>query len=117
MPDLQGEGSHTLVVAVRNVQVLRRKIVFAFRHRLGGIRNLLFHSRDFAVDRGSNGWVLPSGEAQLRCRASNLSTSATSGSIKLSDVASQIQYFVVALPRGIEVRSQAASQTMDAYIR
>jgi hypothetical protein len=37
--------------------------------------------------------------------------------MKLSDVATQIQYFVVALPRGIDVRTQAAKQTIEAYSR
>jgi hypothetical protein len=33
--------------------------------------------------------------------------------MKFSEVASQIQYFVVALPRGIDVSAQAASQTIE----
>ena len=42
---------------------------------------------------------------------------ALSGKMKLSDVATQIQYFVVAVPRCIDVRSQAAIQTTEAYRR
>src|SRR2546423_12710544 len=40
-----------------------------------------------------------------------------SGKTKLRDVATQIQYFVVAEPRCIDVRSHAATQTMDPYRR
>jgi hypothetical protein len=47
----------------------------------------------------------------------NLSTAAPRGKMKLSDVATQIQYFVVALPLGTDVRTQAANQTSDAYRR
>src|SRR5436853_5963809 len=39
---------------------------------------------------------------------------ALSGRTKLIDVATQIQYFVVALPRGMDVSSEAAIQTIDA---
>jgi hypothetical protein len=44
----------------------------------------------------------------------NRSGSALSGKTKLSEVAAQIQYFVVAVPRGSDVRSQAASHTIEA---
>src|SRR5205807_8055521 len=58
-----------------------------------------------------------SGVAHERCDAKDLSSAAPSGRTKLSAVATQIQYFVVALPPRIEVRAQAASPTIDAYRR
>src|SRR5258708_1051524 len=39
------------------------------------------------------------------------------GRMKLSEVATQIQYLVVAVPRCIDVNNQAASQTIEAYRR
>jgi hypothetical protein len=38
------------------------------------------------------------------------------GKKKLTDVAVQIQYFVAALPRATDVRSNTARQTIDANI-
>ena len=58
--------------------------------------------------------MMLSGLAHARCGANNLSTTAPTGKMKLSEVASQIQYLVVAVPRGMEVRTQAASQTIEA---
>jgi hypothetical protein len=40
-----------------------------------------------------------------------------SGTMKLSDVATQIQYFQVAFPFQSDVRTQAARQTIEAYRR
>ena len=46
-----------------------------------------------------------------------LAGSALNGRTKLIDVAIQIQYFVVAEPRGIDVRRKAVSQTIEAKKR
>src|SRR5437879_3100904 len=54
------------------------------------------------------------GVAHERCLAKDLSRIAPSGREKLSKVATHTQYFAVALPRTIEVRLQAASQTSEA---
>jgi len=56
----------------------------------------------------------PSGVAHERCDIQNLSKNAPIGKIKLSAAATQIQYLVVALPRGIDVKTKAASQTSEA---
>ena len=56
-----------------------------------------------------------SGVAQERCDVQNLSTIAPRGKIKLSAVATQIQYLVVALPRGSDVKTQAATQTSEEH--
>jgi hypothetical protein len=61
--------------------------------------------------------MMLSGAAHERWDAQNLSRTAPSGKMKLSDVATQIQYFVVELPRPIDVRTQAVSQTIEAYRR
>src|SRR5260370_14882576 len=61
--------------------------------------------------------IMPSGAAHERWDAQSLSATAPTGRTKLSEVATQIQYFVVALPRPIDVRTQAANQTMEAYRR
>jgi hypothetical protein len=61
--------------------------------------------------------IMDMGAAHERWDVQTLSTAAPSGKMKLSDVATQIQYFVVALPRGIDVRTQAANQTSEAYRR
>src|SRR5438105_7182444 len=47
----------------------------------------------------------------------NRSGTALRGKRKLSEVATQIQYFVVAEPRCIDVRSHAPSQTIEAKSR
>jgi hypothetical protein len=59
----------------------------------------------------------PRGDAHRRWGAPSASRIAPVGRMKLSDVATQIQYFVVALPRGIEVRSQAQTPTAEANRR
>jgi hypothetical protein len=61
--------------------------------------------------------MTPSGLAQEKCVAHNRSRIAPTGKKKLTDVAVQIQYFVVALPRGTDVSAKAASETIDANIR
>jgi hypothetical protein len=49
MLDLHGECAHTLVVGARNVQRLRREVVFAFRHGFGDVHNLLFDAANIVV--------------------------------------------------------------------
>src|SRR4029077_3642378 len=61
--------------------------------------------------------IAPPGVNHERRDGHNRSGTALSGRRKLSDVATQIQYFVVADPRCIDVRSHAASQTIDAKSR
>jgi len=58
--------------------------------------------------------TMPRGVAHERCDVQNLSTNAPIGKMKLSAVATQIQYLVVALPRGIDVKTKAADQTSEA---
>src|SRR5262249_17757831 len=58
--------------------------------------------------------IAPSGRAHARCVAKDLSRMAPKGRTKLSDVATHTQYFAVALPRTLEVRTQAANQTSEA---
>src|SRR5947199_10833110 len=69
----------------------------------------------FSAMRSPASPITPNGVAHERCAASDLSSTAPSGAIKLSEVATQIQYFVVALPRQSEDTAQAANQTTDAY--
>src|SRR5579864_1440394 len=57
------------------------------------------------------------GLAQNRYADRDLSRIAPNGKTKLSDVATQIQYFTVALPRPIDVRRRAATQTSEAFRR
>jgi len=61
--------------------------------------------------------MMPSGLAQEKCIAHIRSRIAPTGKKKLTDVAVQIQYLVVALPRGTDVRAKAARQTIDANYR
>src|SRR4029077_17972781 len=58
-----------------------------------------------------------SGVNQPKREGHNRSGARLSGNRKLSDVATQIQYFAVAVPRCIDVSSQAAIQTIEAYRR
>jgi len=57
------------------------------------------------------------GVAQEKCDVQNLSTTAPSGKMKLSAVATKIQYLVMALTRGIDVKTKAANQTSEANRR
>ena len=56
MLDLHGKGAHTFVLAPWNIEVLRRKVEFIFRHGFRGFHNLLFDRADFAIHDGSYGW-------------------------------------------------------------
>src|SRR5206468_8283056 len=58
-----------------------------------------------------------SGRAQGTSGGRTRSTSAPTGSTKLIDVATQVQYFVVALTRRDEVTAKAASATRLAKAR
>jgi hypothetical protein len=58
-----------------------------------------------------------SGVAHLKCGAQSLSIIAPVGTMKLSAVTTQIQYFVVALAPGMVVSTHAAVPTIDAYSR
>ncbi len=57
------------------------------------------------------------GVAHEMCDAPNLSMNPPNGTMKLSAVATQIQYFAVALTRGSDVSAQAAQQTSEANSR
>jgi hypothetical protein len=61
--------------------------------------------------------MAPSGAAHAKCGAQSLSTTAPTGTTKLHAVTTQIQYFVVALAPRIDVSTQAAEPTIDAYSR
>lgn len=61
--------------------------------------------------------MTPSGVAHEKCDVHNLSTTAPTGKMKLTAVATQIQYLMVALPRGIDVKTKAANQTSEANRR
>src|SRR5258706_5247290 len=61
--------------------------------------------------------IMPSGAAHERWDAQSLSATAPTGRTKLSAVATQIQYFVVALPPRMEVRDHAAIPTIEAYTK
>jgi len=61
--------------------------------------------------------MMPNGVAHERWDDQNLSRTAPTGRMKLSEVATQIQYFVVALPPRMDVRAQAANPTIEAYRR
>src|SRR5207248_3906503 len=61
--------------------------------------------------------MTPSGVAHLKCGAQHLSITEAVGTMKLSAVTTQIQYFVVALAPRMVVSSHAAAPTMDAYSR
>ncbi len=61
--------------------------------------------------------MAPRGVAHVKCGAQNLSMSAPEGRAKFNAVATQIQYFVVALARRVEVSAQAAEATIDAIRR
>ena len=61
--------------------------------------------------------IAPSGVAHLKCGAQSLSITAAVGTMKLSAVTTQTQYFVVALGPRMVVSSHAAAPTMDAYSR
>src|SRR5580700_8190374 len=61
--------------------------------------------------------MAPSGVAHLKCGAQSLSTTAPVGTVKLSAVTTQIQYFAVELAPRIEVSTHAAAPTIDAYRR
>ena len=54
-----------------------------------------------------------SGVAQEIYGAQSVSNTAPGGKMKFSAVANHIQCFVVALPSGIDVNSQAADQTIE----
>jgi len=58
--------------------------------------------------------IAPSGLAHVKCGAQSLSMSAPEGRTKLNAVATQIQYFVVALARRIDVNAHAAEPTIEA---
>ena len=59
--------------------------------------------------------IAPIGVAHERCADQTLSMRAPVGKMKLSEVTTQIQYFVVALAMGSDVRTHATRQTKDAY--
>jgi hypothetical protein len=61
--------------------------------------------------------MTPSGVAHERRDAKTVSRAAPSGKKKLSMVATQIQYFVVALTPRIDVRTHATNPTMEANRR
>src|SRR5579864_7010416 len=61
--------------------------------------------------------ITPSGLAHVKCAAQTLSISAPEDRTKLNAVATQIQYFVVALARRIDVNAHAAVATIEANSR
>src|SRR5215469_13524939 len=61
--------------------------------------------------------ITPIGLAHDKCAVQTRSRIAPRGNMKLSDVATQIQYFVVALPARKDVSAHAANQTIEAYSR
>jgi hypothetical protein len=61
--------------------------------------------------------ITASGLAHVKCGAQSLSMRAPEGRTKLNAVATQIQYFVVALARRIEVNAHAAEATIEANSR
>src|SRR6266404_4722468 len=76
-------------------------------------------AKNSAIERALNENPLAtfSGGNHPRRDGQNRPGTTLSGKMKLRDVATQIQYFVVALPRCIDVRSHAAIQTTEAYRR
>ena len=52
---LHGKSAHTLVVAARKVQALRREVELVFWHGFGSFQNLLFDGADLVIDGGSKG--------------------------------------------------------------
>ena len=61
--------------------------------------------------------ITASGLAHVKCAAQSLSISAPEGRTKLNTVATQIQYFVVALACRIDVNAHAAEATIEANTR
>jgi hypothetical protein len=61
--------------------------------------------------------IRPIGLAHESCCAQSRSITAPSGKKKLNAVATQIQYFAVALPLRSDVRTHAALQAIEAYRR
>src|SRR5580658_9494493 len=53
---LPGKRAHALVLAPWNLQTLRRKVEFVFRHRFGGRHNFFFDATDLAVHHRADGW-------------------------------------------------------------
>jgi len=58
-----------------------------------------------------------SGLDDVKYRPQSISINAPEGTTKFNAVTTQIQYFVVALAARIDVSTQAAQPTIDAYSR